>query len=86
MKEFTDDDLTAIARQAALDSTHRYSYMPAMPEEAAQWVPHRWVIEAMRAILAAPAVERQEPVAPHVVGYMPDSPDGDPLITLESHQ
>jgi hypothetical protein len=61
MKEFTDDDLTAIARQAALDSTHRYSYMPAMPEDAAQWVPHRWVIEAMRAILAAPAVERQEP-------------------------
>lgn len=62
MKELTDDDLIAIARQAALDSTHRYSYMPAMPEDAAQWAPHRWVIEAMRAILAAPAVERQEPV------------------------
>lgn len=42
--------------------------------------------EDLRALLAAPEAPRREPVAPHVVGYMPDSPDGDPLITLKSHQ
>jgi hypothetical protein len=36
-------------------------------------------------ILAAPVVERQVG-EPHVVGYMPDHPDGEPLITQESHQ
>ena len=51
MNHFTDDDLIAIARQAALDSTHRYNYMPATLEDAVQWFPHRWVIDAMRAAL-----------------------------------
>lgn len=31
-------------------------------------------------------VKNQQPEQPHVVGYMPDSPDGEPLITLESHE
>lgn len=31
-------------------------------------------------------VKKQNPEKPHVVGYMPDSPDGEPLITLESHE
>lgn len=53
MNNLTDDELIAIARQAALDSTHRYNYMPARIEDAVEWVPHRWVIEAMRAALLA---------------------------------
>ena len=47
----TDDQLIEIARKAALNSTHRYSYMPAIQEDANSWSPHRWVIEAMRAAL-----------------------------------
>lgn len=48
---FTNDDLIAIARTAAVGSPHRYSYMPTVPEDAAGWEPHYWVIEAMRALL-----------------------------------
>lgn len=60
----SDEQLIDIARKAAVESTHRYNYMPALAEDAINWQPHRWVIEAMRsALLAAPVVERQEPVA-----------------------
>lgn len=44
-----DDQLIEIARKAAVDSVHRYFYMPATTEDAKSWLPHRWVIEAMRA-------------------------------------
>lgn len=47
----SNDDLIAIARTAALNSVHRYNYMPCIPEEAYAWEPHYWVIEAMRASL-----------------------------------
>ncbi|SDN52221.1 hypothetical protein [Pseudomonas poae] len=47
----TNDDLVAIARNAALNSVDRYNYMPCLPEEAFAWKPHYWVIEAMRAAL-----------------------------------
>lgn len=47
----TNDDLVAIARTAALNSVHRYNYMPCLEEEAYKWEPHLWVIEAMRAAI-----------------------------------
>ncbi|MGY2257046.1 hypothetical protein [Pseudomonas reactans] len=47
----TNDDLIAIARTAALNSAHRYNYMPTLPEDAYKWEPHWWVVEAMRAAL-----------------------------------
>lgn len=68
----TDDQLIEIARKAALNSTHRYSYMPAIQEDANSWFPHRWVIEAMRD--AVSAAEQPAPVAV----AMPDN--------LESHR
>ena len=46
-----ENQLIEIARKAALESTHRYNYMPCLPEEAYKWFPHSWVIEAMRACL-----------------------------------
>ncbi|MFK4234910.1 hypothetical protein [Pseudomonas guariconensis] len=49
--EPADVQLIEIARKAAVDSVHRYSYMPTTPEDAKCWQPHRWVIEAMRAAL-----------------------------------
>ena len=56
-----DDRLIEIARKAALNSTRRYSYMPAIQEDANSWLPHRWVVEAMRdAVFAA---EQPAPVA-----------------------
>lgn len=55
MKNMTDEELIAIARRAAIDSTHRYSYMPTTSEAATQWFPHRWVIDALRAVLAQEA-------------------------------
>lgn len=42
--------LTLIAREAAISSAHRYSYMPALPEDAQNWKPHEWVLEAMRRV------------------------------------
>jgi hypothetical protein len=47
----TNDELIEIARNAALNSVHRYNYMPCLPEDAYKWSPHYWVIEAMRAAL-----------------------------------
>lgn len=55
--------LTLIAREAAISSAHRYSYMPALPEDAQKWKPHEWVLEAMRrvelAALSKPAASDQ---------------------------
>lgn len=51
LETLTNDDLIAIARHAALNSVHRYNYMPCLPEEANNWEPHYWVIKAMRAAL-----------------------------------
>lgn len=44
------DRLTLIAREAAISSTHRYSYMPTTPEDSQNWQPHAWVLEAMRRV------------------------------------
>lgn len=41
-------------------------------------------LRELRALLDKP--ESLDLEEPHVVGYMPDHPDGDPLITLEDHQ
>lgn len=54
------------------------------------WIDHPYleaiadVEEELRALLDKP--ESLDLEEPHVVGYMPDHPDGDPLITLEDHQ
>lgn len=58
----TNDDLIAIARNAALNSVHRYNYMPCLPEEAYAWEPHYWVIEAMRAALSPAEPAKDEHV------------------------
>lgn len=42
------------------------------------------VSKELRALLDKPEIFDLE--EPQVVGYMPDHPDGDPLITLEDHQ
>jgi hypothetical protein len=41
---------TRIAREAAISGVHRYSYMPTTPEEAKNWHPHSWVIDAMHLV------------------------------------
>lgn len=41
-------------------------------------------LNELRALLDKP--ESFDLEDPHVVGYMPDHPDGDPLITLEDHR
>lgn len=53
LNSLTNYELIAIARTAALNSVHRYNYMPSLPDEAYAWEPHYWVIEAMRAALKA---------------------------------
>lgn len=60
--------LTLIAREAAISSPHRYSYMPAMPDEAQTWMPHAWVLEAMRMVELGTYVE---PVPPAGVEQLP---------------
>ncbi|MCE1017256.1 hypothetical protein LU646_05195 [Pseudomonas alloputida] len=49
--KLVDAQLIEIARKAAVDSIHRYFYMPTTPEAAKSWLPHRWVIEAMRSAM-----------------------------------
>ncbi|MCY1438335.1 hypothetical protein D9M71_545290 [compost metagenome] len=58
-------------------------YEGSYEDDRQEWAFKGW--QARADLETAPVVERQ-PVAPHVVGYMPDSPDGDPLITLAYHQ
>lgn len=48
-----DNELIAIARKSAVESPQRYAYMPHA-EDAATWVPHRWVVDAMRTCLDEP--------------------------------
>lgn len=64
LASLTNDDLIAIARTAALNSVHRYNYMPCIPEEAFAWEPHYWVIEAMRAALKPAEPAKDEHVCP----------------------
>lgn len=63
--------LTLIAREAAISSPHRYSYMPAMPDEAQTWMPHAWVLEAMRMVELGTHVEPVPPAGGEVevLGY-----------------
>lgn len=66
MDEDVRKRLTLIAREAAISSTHRYNYMPATPEDAQNWQPHAWVLDAMR------MVELVEPAAPQQGAGMPE--------------
>lgn len=50
MDEQVRSRLTLIAREAAISSSHRYNYMPAIPEAALEWQPHEWVLQAMRMV------------------------------------
>lgn len=56
----TDEYLIEIAKQSAAVCSEQHSYMDRALY--LDWQPHKWVIDAMRKV-AAPAVERQEPVA-----------------------
>ena len=40
--------LERVARDEALLSQERHSYLPNTPEEASGFTPHEWVLEAMR--------------------------------------
>lgn len=40
--------LESVARDEALLSQEGHAYLPKTPEEAAQFNPHEWVLEAMR--------------------------------------
>jgi len=43
-----ENSLESVARDEALLSQEAHSYLPTTPEEAAQFNPHEWVLEAMR--------------------------------------
>ncbi|WP_060476689.1 Lar family restriction alleviation protein [Pseudomonas monteilii] len=60
MDDAARDRLTLIAREAAISSTHRHSYMPTTPEDALFWEPHAWVLEAMRMVEPSAPVEIEE--------------------------
>lgn len=69
---------TRIAREAAISGVHRYSYMPTTPEEAKNWHPHSWVIDAMHLVqrdaLSALSAQQSAPVPKEsspleVIGY-----------------
>lgn len=53
MKNLTDEQLLAIARQAAVDHGQAHGYTPSDADAAKDWYPHEWVIFAMREALAA---------------------------------
>lgn len=42
------NSLESVARDEALLSQEAHGYLPRTPEEAAQFNPHEWVLEAMR--------------------------------------
>lgn len=62
MDDAVRERLTLVAREAAISSTHRYSYMPTTPEDALGWQPHAWVLAAMRMVELSAPVERDEPM------------------------
>lgn len=70
---------TRIAREAAISSPHRYSYMPATPEEAVNWHPHSWVVDAMylvqRDALAALSAQQSAPFSPAMGGVKHEADD-----------
>ena len=51
------DECVEIAKIAAVGCGERHDYMPADAQQAEQWQPHRWVVEAM--LVAADAAERE---------------------------
>lgn len=59
---------TRIAREAAISGVHRYSYMPTTPEEAKNWHPHSWVIDAMHLVQrdALSALSAQQSAPPEI--------------------
>lgn len=58
-QDLTSDDIKhiSIARKAALHSDCRHEYMPSTSEEAEQWFPHRWVLDAMGEAVAVSRAE-----------------------------
>lgn len=46
MTKINRNILAKIARQAAIDSTHRYAYLVEASDES--WQAHSWVINAMQ--------------------------------------
>lgn len=42
------NSLESVARDEALLSQEGHTYLPKTPDEAARFVPHEWVLEAMR--------------------------------------
>lgn len=51
------DKCVELARDAAVDCDERHTYMPTDAAAAADWHPHRWVVDAM--LLAADVAERE---------------------------
>lgn len=45
---FEQAKLERVARDEALFSQEDHSYLPKTPEQADSFVPHEWVLEAMR--------------------------------------
>ena len=45
---FEEAKLLSVARDEALLSEEGHAYLPKTPEDAAAFLPHEWVMEAMR--------------------------------------
>ncbi len=52
------DKAIELAREAAVDCKERHAYMPATPLLAEDWMPHRWVIDAMLLAALGAEIER----------------------------
>ena len=59
--------LVELARKAATRCDQRHAYMPATPQEAQTWHPHRWVVDAMLLAQEQPQAAGWRPIetAPH---------------------
>ena len=57
------DTLAALAREAAFQHGDTHSYTPKSSAEAQTWIPHQWVIEAMRAAIRLNATPPPSPDA-----------------------
>lgn len=58
----TRDEAIELARRRALNSLDTYAYLPVTDADAATWMPHEWVIDAIMAA-AERAVSSVRPMA-----------------------
>lgn len=58
MTKINKDILMQIAREAAINSTHRYAYLVGASEES--WEAHSWVINAMQTALEYALAEEDD--------------------------